>query len=133
MSEPKPPDSVQKFIDDMLSNRSPAAMARDAEADVAAHGPGPVDLRSIPKDQWDRFIDFDVTLPPAVQTYLADYPVGQPLTTEEVQNMEIAVEQWHGVSEPYYIAMSLTLQQSGKPWAYVQSDKFTGFTFGKET
>jgi hypothetical protein len=129
----EPSEPLRGLVNDLFfSNKSTAALARDAEAECAKHGPAPVNLRAIQRGDWDNWLNCDVTLPPAVQKYLAAHPKGQPLTSDEVQNLECVVEQWHGISPPFYVTMTLTLQTIGRPWQYVETQNLTGFTLGKD-
>jgi hypothetical protein len=120
------------FVNDLLSNRSAAAMARDAELEIAKAKISPVDLRTMPLSVWDNYIDYDVVIPEELQHMLDG--CSTPLDKEVVHAMEIAMERLHNVKPPYYIAMSLTLQQTGRPWRYVPDASLylTGFTLGKE-
>ncbi len=133
MEPEEPSDPVRDLTNDLFfSNKSLAALARDAEAESAKCGPAPVDLRAIPREEWNKWLNCDVTLPPTVGAYLAAHPKGQPPTSDEVQNLECVVEEWHGVSSPFYVSMSLTLQAVDKPWQYVETENLTGFALGKE-
>jgi hypothetical protein len=116
---------------DLLTNKKNSALLRDTELEIARRGEAPVPLHSIAKDHWDRYLDRDVTLPPNVAHYL--HGRATPLSKEEVQSIEIATEKFHGVTKPYYVAMSLTLQKKGRAWGYIpEADEFlTGLTLGK--
>lgn len=128
--------------------------ARQAELAIIAHAAGPVDLRklyfgdrpdhasSIPHDlahvlPLDDFLNRDVTLSPTVREYLATrkpFAAAGPFDTAEVEALEALMELYHGVEEPYYIAMSLALQELGRPWQFEEAagQFLTGFTLGKE-
>lgn len=85
----------------------------------------------------DDFLDHDIALAPTVREYLATRKpfadVG-PFAEAEVHALEVSMELYHGVEEPYYIHMSLALQQLGRPWQFEETagQFLTGFTLGKE-
>ncbi len=109
------------------SNKRPAALIRDAEQAIAARqGPLPLDLRALPQEQWTE--DAEVALPPDVQAFLAGHD-GTPLPVETVHALEIAVEKYHGVAEPWGIAAGPLLQQTGRGWRYIAGTApyLTGF------
>jgi len=116
---------------DLLTNKTAGALLRDSELDVVATGLRPVDLRTI--EQWDNYIGRDVTLPPIIKDWLAQRP---PVPIDEifVHQAEDFTTWFHGVKPPYYITMSITLQQTGRPWAYVPEagQYLTGLTLGKQ-
>ena len=103
--------------------------ARQVERKIIKLALPPVDLREIPREQWDNYIDRDVTMPPSVQTVPST-----PLTEAQVHAIEEGTEKFHAVTQPYYIHMSFTLQQTGRPWLFEpEVGKFlTGLTLGKE-
>jgi hypothetical protein len=121
-------DEVKRLRDDLLSNRSPAALGRDAERDIVARGDKPIELRLIDPSAWDQFVDHDVTIPPLTR---AARPGG--FTTEEIHALEQAVQEYHGIKPPYHISMSVIMQQTGRPWQWIpEAGEFlTGFTLGK--
>ncbi|MEA3212445.1 MAG: hypothetical protein QOE70_5502 [Chthoniobacter sp.] len=113
------------------TNKSGAALARESEEEIVREGgPGPVDLREIPRERWDEFIHYQVTLPPSVAAMLD----GEPIPGDQVDAFELAVEAFHSVASPYYIAMCPILQTRGRPWAYVPAvaPYVTGFRLLKE-
>jgi hypothetical protein len=126
--------NLQEFFRDFIeTNKSPAACVRDGELEIVADGkPWFVDLRSVPREKWDDYVDWDVALPPGVAKYL-DGHIG-PLTTEESDNMEIAIEKFYGIEAPYYITASATMQSKGRSWSYVPESAIfcTGFHIAKE-
>ena len=135
-SQPDPTNPAWKeMAEDVLeSNRSFAALARDSELETVKFKDAPIDLRTIPREQWDQYIDYQVTLPPEVAGYLEGRDKSElPMKKEEVHALEIALEKWHDVAEPYYISMCATLQSKGRAWAYVEvaAPYLTGFLFGK--
>lgn len=147
MNKPKPepkmnpnaPEWFKTYVQDMFeSNRSASAMLRDGEAESARRASPLLDLRTIPREQWDKHLNSELVLPPGIARFLAgdltDTPPAFPLTTQQVHAMEEAVERFHGIAAPYYAAMSIRLQQTGRAWAYVPeiAPFVSGFCFGKE-
>lgn len=119
---------------DVLTNKSAAALLRDSELNVVATGLRPVDLRTIPLEQWDNHIGRDVTLPAIIKDWLTQRP-SVPIDECFVHQAEdFTASFYHGVKPPYYIWMSITLQQTGRPWAYVpEAGAFmTGMVLGKD-
>lgn len=125
--------------------------ARRAELAIIAHAAGPVDLRKLfyPDQAYggrileprtlplDEFVDRDILLAPLVREYLdTRKPFAEvgPFTAAEVEALENEMEMHHGVREPFYIAMSLALQELGRPWQFEEAagQFLTGFTLGKE-
>jgi hypothetical protein len=130
---------LRDTIRDMFeSNKNAAALLRDSEADLARRRIPLLDLRTVPREQWDSHLSRELLMPPGVARYLAgeltDTPPAFPLTTEQVHAMEEAVEQFHGITEPYYAAMNLGLSHSGRAWSYVPeaAPYLSGFHFDKE-
>lgn len=126
----------EKLVDQFFkTNQTPSAFVRaDEEALVANDGPGPVELRIVARQRWDSLLNKHVTVPDAVRNYIARHPEGEPFTTEEVQDLEIAVEKYHGITEPFYVHMDIHLQQTGRTWMFVpEAVRFqSGFVLGKE-
>ena len=102
---------------------------RQVERKIVEVALAPVDLREIPREQWDHYIHRDVVLPPSVPLVSS-----VPFTKAKVRAIEEEVERYHGITPPYFIHMSLTLQQTGRPWYFIpEAGKFlTGLTLGKE-
>lgn len=100
------------------TNKTAGALLRDAELELVKRKEPPVDLRTIPLEQWDNYIGRDVVLPAIIKEWLDARP---PAAIDEtfVQQAEEFTEQHHDVKTPYYLTMSLTLQQTGRAWAYV--------------
>lgn len=128
-----------QLVNDLLSNRSGDALLRDAEQGIADTHPAIVPLCDIPVSEWDRCVGHDVTLPPELEKFFSvrlRFYEGrpEPLMEQEIHRMEEQVEKFHNVKPPYYIAMSLTLQRTGRPWLYVADAGLylTGLTLGKE-
>jgi hypothetical protein len=118
---------------DLLTNKKNSALLRDEEKLVVTEGRNTIiDLRPIPKSEWDHWLNYDVTAPPAIARYL--HGRDSALNKDEVHAIEIATEKFHGVTDPYFITVSPTLQSRGRPWAYIEAaGKFlTGLTFGKK-
>lgn len=118
--------------DFLESNHSAAAMLRDSEAEIARLAVPLLDLRTVPREQWDALIDRELTLPPGVSAYLskADFP----LPTEHADAMTDSVARFHGITAPYYVDMSTRFQKTGRAWAHVaEAAPFvSGFYFSKE-
>lgn len=113
------------------TNKTVSARVRQIEEEIVREkGPGPVDLREIPRERWDEFLNYQVTLPPAVAAVLD----GNPIPGDQVDAFELAVEAFHGVSSPYYVAMGSHLRIYGRPWCYVPAvaPYVTGFRLMKE-
>ncbi|MEA3210964.1 MAG: hypothetical protein QOE70_4021 [Chthoniobacter sp.] len=98
----------------LLSNRTIAAHARDSERFVIAKRVTPIDLRSLPRDRWDEFIDFHLTLPPRL---LDGFDPG-PLPADSIEALEDAVARFHGITEPYFVAIDTQLEKTGRAWRY---------------
>ncbi|MGB8170965.1 MAG: hypothetical protein WCF18_25910 [Chthoniobacteraceae bacterium] len=114
------------------TNKTMAALLREAEQEIVdAGGPLPVDLRNVPRDRWDEFISFHVTLPAAVGATITE---GEAIPPDQLDAYEDAVAKFHGVTEPYYINLSESLRDYGRAWKYVkEAAKFlTGFRLGKD-
>jgi hypothetical protein len=117
----------------LLSNKTAAAELRDAERDLVAHaGPAPVNLRSVPRERWTEYEDWQLTLPDGVQKFLDGHD-GTPLTRELVHSLEEAVENHHGITAPWHVSMTLALQ-AGRAWTYLPeaAPYLTGFVLGKD-
>ena len=113
------------------TNKTVSARLKECEEQtVREQGPPPVDLRAIPRERWDEYLHFHVTLPPAVAAVLD----GNPIPGDQVGAFELAVEAFHGVTSPYYISMCPVLQSYGRTWRYVpEAGAFrTGFSLQKE-
>jgi hypothetical protein len=117
---------------DLLTNKTNAALLRESELEIVQRAEPPVDLRTVPPEQWDNYLQHDVVIPPELHGFLPDGDFGL-LEEYEINAVEEATENFHGVKPPYYIYMSLTLQQTGRPWAYVPEagQYLTGLTLGK--
>jgi hypothetical protein len=124
------PDPNYNLRNFPTSNLSAAALWREHEERLAVEKTPLVDLRSIPREQWPEYYGRHVTIPADIQKYLDGREPG-PMTKEEVQNMEIAVERYHGVTEPCYVSMGPNLQTEGKAWSYVAeaAPYLSGFEF----
>ena len=119
------------ITDHFESNKTAAALARESERELAANPILPVDLRTIPREQWDSCLDHELVLPPRL---LDGFDPG-PLPRESVGALEEAVEKFHGITAPYYARISFDLVETGRAWKYVAeaAPYLTGFTLEKET
>jgi len=126
--------NLQVFFREFIeTNKSPAACVRDNELEIVAEGkPWFVDLHAVPREKWDDYVPWDIALPPGVAKYLDGHE--GPLTADEIQNMEIAIEKFYEIEPPFCIIASATMQSRGRSWSYVpESAKFcTGFHLDKE-
>ena len=116
----------------LLSNRSFASHARDLERELAAHPVPPVDLRTISRAEWGRWVNFHLTLPPRL---LDGFDPG-PIPRDSVAPLEDAVARFHGVTEPYNVQMCPVLESTGRAWKHVPEAgaSLTGFFLdGPET
>lgn len=122
------------MTNDLTTNKTPAALLLESEQELVAAKLPPVELRTVPRAEWDSYINRDVTLPPSVFGFLLERNDGQPLTRTEVETIETNTEVFHGVSEPYHISMSLTMQRTGRAWTYLMEagEYLTGLTLGKD-
>ena len=93
-------------------------MVRDDELEAVNKAEAPVNLREVPMDQWDRYVQRDVTLPPDVANYLDGREL-RPLTKSEIDGLENQIAKFHNVQPPYCIVCSLELQRTGRAWLYV--------------
>ena len=127
-----PEDEERQHIADYFeSNKNPAALVRDIELEIAAKGPAPVDLRTIPKEEWSRYLNYKLTLPPMIARYLAGREAG-PIAEGEEESLCNAVSQWHDVRAPWYVNMDDSMREHGRGWSYVESLMFTGFSLRKD-
>jgi hypothetical protein len=114
------------------TNKKMAALLREAEQEIVdAGGPMPVDLRNVPRERWDEFVAFYVTIPAAVAATITD---GEPIPPDQIDAYEDAVAKFHGVTEPYYICLNASLRKRGRAWSYVPgaAQFITGFRLGKD-
>ena len=130
-----PPPKKKTQMNDLETNQTNAALLRDTEREIAQRAEPPVDLRSVPREQWDRFLDWDVTLPAIVKVFLERKErLSESFTRAEVHAIEEATELHHAIEEPYHVTMSPTLQTTGRAWAYVWETEpyLTGLVLGKK-
>jgi hypothetical protein len=132
-------NEAAKTARDMFeSNRSAAAMLRDSEAGIARRAVSLLDLRTVPREEWDRHLNRDLLVPEGITRYLAgeltDKPPAFPLTGEETDGMGATVERFHGITAPYFVNVSLSIQHDGRAWAYVPeaAPYLSGFYLDKE-
>lgn len=90
------PNSI---IDDIYSNRSLMAVCLEHGKATAP----PVDLRAIPREEWDRAVSFSVALPEPIAKYLAGHPKGTPLSVEESEQISDALEKFYDITAPYFV------------------------------
>jgi hypothetical protein len=109
---------VSNLPEGSQSNRHFSAMVRDDELEAVNKAEVPADLRGVPIDQWDRYVQRDVMLPPDVANYL-DVRELRPLTKSEIDGLENQIAKFHNVQPPYCIVCSLELQRTGRAWLYV--------------
>ncbi len=122
---------MNDFLDDLMSNRSFAAMSRDDERETVRRAVPPVDLRTVSREQWDKHLQCDVTLPPAVAKYL-DGHTG-PLSGPEADMLADQVAAHHGITAPFFVVCSPALLHTGKAWMHIpEAAPFvTGFYLDK--
>lgn len=60
----------------------------------------PVDLRSVPREQWREHLMGAVVLPEDVRAFVEGQ---QEFTREELDRLEDRIATFYGVQEPYYI------------------------------
>ncbi len=122
-------------MDDFLtSNKTGAALLRDSEREfVENNGPLPINLRKVPRNEWDKFQNHEVEKPPSIAEFLRERKQGT-LSSAEVHWIEDYADQFYNVVEPFYIATSPTLQSLGRAWAYVpEAARFlTGLSLRKD-
>jgi hypothetical protein len=111
-------------------NRTVAAQLRDEELAIVAEKIRPIDLRTIPREQWDKYLDFQLTVP----EHLLDAVEGGPLDADTLRALDEAVERFHGITAPYYVTTTASLQHQGRGWSYVPeaAEFLTGFVLDKE-
>lgn len=127
MNNPDPNYNLRNFLS---SNLTGAALVREHEERLAVKKPSLVDLRIIPRERWPEYYGRDLSLPPDIQKYL-DGREPVPMSKDEVHALEIAVERYHGITEPFYASVSPSLQADGRAWSYVPdaAPYISGFEF----
>jgi hypothetical protein len=112
------------------NNKTTAAHLRDDELAIVADKIRPIDLRSIPRERWDEFVNFHLTLP----EHLLDAIGGGPVDPKLVPALEEAVERFHGITAPYFVIATFEIQQLGRSWRFVPeaAEFMTGFLLDKE-
>ena len=127
---PLNPDPNYNFRNILTSNLTGAALWKEHEERLALDKPPLVDLRTIPREQWLEYFGRDVMPSPEIQKYLDGREPG-PLSQDEVQMLEIAMEKFHGITEPFYITMGIDLQTTGRTWTFIPeaAPYMSGFEF----
>lgn len=126
---------TDRFLESNLTN---AALLRDAEREIAARAVPPLDLRGIPRAEWTRHLHAQLAIPEGIRRYLAGELTGAPpsfpLDRATVHAMERQVEEWHGITAPWHVAMELPVSQHGRAWRHVPeaAPYLTGFVLGKD-
>jgi hypothetical protein len=130
--ERKMMNQTERLIADLLSNRGFTALAHETERIMIERARPPVDLRKLPRDQWDELCRRDVTLSDAIRKFTDGHDGAY--TETEVQSLTDALETYHGVREPFYIAMRVPMQQTGRAWIFEEAAApfLTGFVLEKE-
>jgi hypothetical protein len=126
-------NEAQKAAQDMLeSNRTLSAMVRDDEAELVRLPIPLLDLQTVPREQWDAMLDRDLMVPPAISSLLSD--ATYPLSGEQADAFATGIETFYGITPPYYVHVSIRLQQTGRAWAFVPeaAPYLSGFSFNKE-
>ncbi|MEA3207849.1 MAG: hypothetical protein QOE70_906 [Chthoniobacter sp.] len=109
-------EQTARILADLESNKTAAAQLRDGEIErLRAGGPAPIDLRSVPSEQWEQLLLHHVTVPPEIGASID----AQPIPPELVPSYEEAMERYHGVTPPYFLTMTPTLRRIGRAWAFV--------------
>jgi hypothetical protein len=120
---------------ELLTNKSAGALLRESELELVNRAEKPLNLKTLITSRLENYIGRDVTIPDEVAEYVKTWgPVKEGEDrTQIIHALEETVEKFHGVKPPFYIYMSITLQQTGRPWAYVpEAGKLmTGFVLGK--
>jgi hypothetical protein len=120
-----------KRIDNPLAdNKSAAAHLRDEELAFVAEKIRPIDLRAVPRERWDEYVNFHLALP----DHLLDAIEGGPVDPELLPTLEQAVEKHHGITAPYHVTTTFTLRDFGRGWHFVPeaAEFMTGFLLDKE-
>ena len=127
-------DELDRLARDFFeTNKTMAAQVRDDERQIAARREPPVNLASVPRDQWDRCVNSEILPPEPIAKYLKERPES-PFPTEEIHALEDAIERAYGVSAPFGIAMTPRFQKTGRTWGYAPeaAPYLTGFTLLKD-
>ena len=88
------------LINDIHSNRDLMAVCDHAIAAGAAANIPPVDLRTIPREEWTAWVNFSVALPNPIAKYLAGTT---ELTSEESNQIIDTLEKFYEVKHPFFI------------------------------
>lgn len=126
-------NEAEKAARDLLeSNLSTSAMVRNDEMELVRRPIPLLDLRTVPREQWDGVLDRELVVPPTIASVLPD--ADYPLSGEQADAFADGVAKFYGIETPYYVALSIQLQQTGKTWLYVPeaAPYVSGFYFSKE-
>lgn len=74
--------------------------------------PRPVDLRTVPQEQWADYVGFELVLPPEVERWIDG---ATSYSKEEIDAIEAALEKYHGLTPPFGAYLSVPLK--GRPTA----------------
>ena len=96
--KPTPDDYYRSIFDPELNRKIEAY----EKANPLEFQPTPLDLRTIPREQWDDHLWESLAWPPDVQLYL-DTTKGEQLTIEERNAINERTETFYGVTAPYGI------------------------------
>jgi hypothetical protein len=96
--KPTPDDYYRSIFDPELT-RKIKAYEKDNPLEFQ---PTPLDLRTIPREEWDDHLWESLAWPPDVQLYL-DATKGEPLTISEDNAINERTEAFYGVTEPYVV------------------------------
>ena len=113
MSEPTPdptPEPVPEFTPDMIyASLFDPVLSREVEDYAKQMGwdklPA-IDLLQVPKEKWDEVLNRTLQWPPDVQQYIDARGLAENLTTDERNAIELRMEEFYGVTCPYYITHS---------------------------
>jgi hypothetical protein len=98
-------DDYIKGVFDMNLQRKIKAYEKAHPEELQAFYDNPLDLRTIPRKDWDRYLWQPLICPPDVRTYL-EGTKGKPLTVLESDNITARLETFYGVSQPYYVIIN---------------------------
>ena len=97
--KPTPDDYLRRLFDKELRRKIDAYEKEHPEECVT---PPPMDLRTIPREDWDHYQYRPLIWPPDIQFYV-DATMGETWTVKEGDAISESMEKFYGVTEPYYI------------------------------